>query len=93
MLWMTHMRDMRHTQPMRDMCAIQPTSHIAHAGNELEFLLRVPGQGDYSFLADTALERNDWMCGPPPSPSCCSSLCVDDGNSTVSLMAIQLILS
>jgi hypothetical protein len=30
-------------------------------GNDIEFLLRIPGEGDYSFMADNRIERDDWM--------------------------------
>ena len=37
------------------------SSVLAVEGSDVEFLLRVPGDGDYSFIAESRIERDDWM--------------------------------
>ncbi len=56
MLAMFKMREEVHAVIPLDGCDV-----IAAEDNAAEFLLRIPGEGDYSFIADSMTERDDWM--------------------------------
>ena len=56
MLAMFKMKDQVHS-----VIVLNGSSVHAVPGNDIEFLLRIPGEGDYSFVADSSVERDDWM--------------------------------
>jgi hypothetical protein len=49
------------TNEVHSVVPLNGATVIAAEDNDLEFLLRVPGEGDFSFLAESQLERNDWL--------------------------------
>ncbi len=56
MLAMFKMKDQVHS-----VIVLNGSSVHAVSGSDVEFLLRIPGEGDYSFVADSSVERDDWM--------------------------------